>query len=40
MRQYDSNPVKRNMDKIHKPAVHRSKKKELKLGYSKNSKYF
>jgi|TARA_R110001632_G_scaffold62121_4_gene149472 hypothetical protein len=30
-----SNPVKKNMDKLHKPATHKDKKREAKInGYS------
>lgn len=36
MKQIDTNPVKRNMDKMHKPANHRDKKKDAKRGYVKN----
>lgn len=40
MKQIDTNPVKRNMDKMHKPVSHRNKKKDAKRGYVKNMKHF
>lgn len=39
MKQLDTNPVKRNMDKLHKPACHKNKKKMMKSGYSKHKSY-
>lgn len=38
MRQLESNPVKHNMDKLHKPVAHKDKKRLMKNGYSKHKK--
>ena len=36
MREQDNNPVKKNMDKLHKPAIHEDKKYLDKQGKTKH----
>ena len=36
MKEQHNNPVKKNMDKLHKPAIHKDKKYLNKLGKSKH----
>lgn len=40
MKEQDNNPVKKNMDKLHKPVIHKDKKYLDKLGKTKHKLNF